>query len=76
MNSNIFKGRFSHEHTTDGTPCWCKQRVAITFDGKKIGDGTVDPTGSLVMTITSDEVIRMLSGGEVQNLSVSPTYKS
>lgn len=64
------------DHTTDGTPCWCKQRVAITFDGKKVGEGTVDPTGSLTMTIVSDDVAKMLAGGEIQHLSIDPTYKS
>lgn len=63
------------DHTTDGTPCWCKKRVAVTIDGKKVGDGTIDPTGSLVMTITNDEVAKMMAGGEIQHLAIDPTYK-
>lgn len=75
MNSGIFKGRFHMDHTTDGTPCWCKKKVAVTINGTKVGDGIVDPTGGMTMTITNEEVAKMLSGGEIQHLSINPTYK-
>lgn len=76
MSSNsVFKSKTHMDHVTDGSTCWCKKRVSVTLNGKKVGDATVDQAGMLNVLINSDEVAMMLSRGAMESISFNPKYK-
>lgn len=45
------------------------------IDGKKVGDGTVSENGTLSVLLTDKAVTDLMGRGEIQHLSIDPTFK-
>ena len=74
---SVFKGAFHHDHVTDGSKCWCKNRVNVMLDGVKVGTGEVNVLGMMTMTITSDELAKKMAGdtSRLQHISIDAQLK-
>ena len=44
-------------------------------NGKKVGDGTVSENGTLSVLLNDKSITEMMSKGDIQHLSINPTYK-
>lgn len=62
-------------HVENGR-CWCKTRVPLMSEGKKVGEGTIDHTGLFIASISSDELAKEFSKGIVESLSISTKLKA
>lgn len=58
-----------------GGPCWCKATVPVMVDGVKVGNATIDHTGMLTASISSEVLAKKFTEGETENLSISTKYK-
>lgn len=52
-----------------------REKVAIRFNDKKIGDGTVSENGTLTVLLTDTSIVEMMGRGAIQHISIDPTYK-
>lgn len=52
-----------------------REKVAIRFNNKKIGDGTVSENGTLTVLLTDTSIGEMMAQGAIQHISIDPTYK-
>lgn len=56
-------------HVTNGK-CWCKRTVPVTFDGQKVGNATIDHTGSLSVAINSEYLAAKFAAADMKSLSI------
>lgn len=61
-------------HVTNG-PCWCKAIVPVMVDGKKVGNATIDHTGLMTASISSDVLAEKFTQGITESLSISTKLK-
>lgn len=52
-----------------------REKVSIHYEGKKIGDGTVSENGTLSVLLTDNSIVDLMHKGEIQHVSLNPTYK-
>lgn len=52
-----------------------REKVAVMLKGVRIGDGTVSENGTVSILLTHPDVVGLVTKGEIQHLSIDPTYK-
>jgi hypothetical protein len=62
-------------HVTNGK-CWCKEVVPVMVDGQKVGTATIDHTGMMTASISSEVLAKKFTEGITESLSISTKLKA